>query len=44
MSEDGEGVQRYAMRLSEVVMEQHAARKKDWATWQQKEDRQWKGS
>ena len=35
---EGPSLQRYAVRLSEVVMQQHAARKKDWKTWQGKEE------
>lgn len=35
---EGGSLQRYALRLSEVVMQQHAARRKDWAAWQAKEE------
>eukprot|EP00435_Cladocopium_sp_Y103_P042632 s2293_g11.t2 len=35
---EGPSLQRYAVRLSEVVMQQHAARKKDWKNWQGKEE------
>ncbi|CAK9039971.1 Pentatricopeptide repeat-containing protein [Durusdinium trenchii] len=38
LSLEGGSLQRYAVRLSEVVMQQHAARKKDWTSWQAKED------
>lgn len=38
LSLEGPSLQRYAVRLSEVVMQQHAARKKDWKNWQGKEE------
>ena len=38
LSLEGGSLQRYAVRLSEVVMQQHAARRKDWGNWQVKEE------